>query len=116
MSNRNELAEKLELIGRMFEIDGMNDLVMKFDGKKDEKGKKIPPNPVQVNAYVIQIESLLMKNDPELATMIIGMSCGKAPEEIEKMDDGEYARRLKNAIMTDVIGFFGSSPSSAGQR
>ena len=116
MSNRNELAEKLELIGRMFEIEGMNELILKFDGRTDEKGKKIPPNPVQVNAIVIQIEGLLVKNDPDLAGMIIGMSSGKTPEEIGKMNDGEYARLLKNAIMTDVIGFFGSSPSSAGQK
>lgn len=114
--SRNELAEKLELIGRMFEIDGMNELIAKFDGKTDEKGKKVPPNPVQINAIVIQIESLLVKDDPDLAGMIIGMSSGKTQEEIEEMDDGEYARLLKNAIMTDVIGFFGSSPSTAGRR
>ena len=104
---RNALAEKLELIGQLFEIDGMNDLVNKFDKKM---------NQVKFNAVVIQIESLLMKDNQNVADKLIAMSTGVTAEDVEKMDDATYAQALKLAIISDVMGFFASSPRSAGKK
>ena len=116
MVNRNELAGKLELIGSMFEIDGMSDLLKKFDTEKDEKGKPKPFSAVKFNAIVIQVESLLMKNNQAVADKIIAMNRGITEEDVGKLDDAEYANALKTAIVTDVIGFFASSPSSDGKK
>ena len=116
MSNRNELAAKLEVVGAIFEIDGMSELLKKFTPETDEKGKEKPFNQVRFNAIVIQIASLLMKEDIETANKILAMNTGKTAEEIEAMEDGAYARALRIAITTDVIGFFGSSPSSEGKK
>ena len=116
MSNRNELAEKLELVGAMFEIDGMSELLKKFTPETDEKGKPVPINQVKFHSIVIQIESLLMKNNPGAADKIVSMNTGKSTEEVGEIDDAEYARLLKNAIITDVLGFFGSSPATDGKK
>ena len=116
MENRNELAEKLELVGSMFEIDGMTELLKKFDPEKDEKGNNKPIGAVKFNAIVIQIESLLMKNNQEVADKIIMMNQQISEEEVGKMGDADYANALKSAIITDVMGFFASSPSSDGRK
>ena len=104
---RSNLAEKLEIIGMMFEIDGMNDLLGKFD-----KGM----NNVKFNAVVIQIESLLMKNNPALGDKIVALSNDLKNEEVEKLSDSDYASMLRNAIITDVMGFFASSPHTDGKK
>ena len=104
---RNELAEKLELIGGMFEIDGMSELLEKM-----EPGM----NPVKFNSVVIQIEGLLLRNNKHVADGIIAMSKKISIVDVEKMEDAEYAGALKNAIITDVMGFFASSPRSDGKK
>lgn len=104
---RDNLAEKLEVIGGMFEIDGMSYLLSKFD--KDM-------NPVKFNAVVIQLESLLLKENQKLADKIIAMSNGIEEKEVAKMEDADYAAALRKAIMTDVIGFFASSPRTDGKK
>jgi len=104
---RNNLAEKLEIIGSIFEIDGMSKLLDKF--KKDQ-------NIVQFNAIVIQIESLLLKNNAELADRVVGISLGKTAEEVGKLSDSEYAVALRNAITGDVMGFFASSGHTDTQK
>lgn len=104
---RNQLAEKLEVIGSIFEIEGMNKLLNKF--KKDQ-------SIVQFNAIVIQIESLLLKNNAELADRVVAMSLEKSAEEVEKLSDSEYAIALRNAITGDVMGFFASSGHTGGQK
>ena len=116
MNTRNELAEKLELVGAMFEIDGMSELLKKFTPETDEHGKPKPFNQVKFNSIVIQIESLLMKGNQETADKIVAMSTGTTLDEVDKLDDAEYARLLKQAIITDVMGFFASSPSSDGKK
>ena len=116
MAKRNELAEKLELVGSMFEIDGMNDLLKKFDPEKDEKGNSRPIGAVKFNAIVIQIESLLMKHNQAVADKIIAMNRDITLDEVGKLDDADYANALKHAIITDVMGFFASSPSSDGRK
>lgn len=116
MSNRKDLAEKLELVGSMFEIDGMNELLKKFDTETDEKGNRKPISPVKFNAVIIQIESLLMKGNQDVADKIIAMNLGITEEEAGKLEDAEYANALKKAIITDVLGFFASSPSTATQK
>lgn len=97
MSMRNELAEKLELIGQIFEIDGMSDLCNKFEAGM---------NPVKFNAVVIQVAGLLTKNNEKLADKIVGMHLGIDGKEVAKLEDGEYGKALKGAIVSDVIGFF----------
>lgn len=107
MEKRNALAEKLEVIGGMFEIDGMSNLLSKFDPGM---------NSVKFNAVVIQIESLLMRENQKIADKIIAMSREIPLEKVKEMDDAEYANALKAAIITDVMGFFASSPHTDGQK
>lgn len=107
MTERNELAEKLELIGRMLEIDGMTELLGKFQPGMSN---------VAANAAVIRIESLLMKKDQDLSDKLIAASLNMKPEEIAKMDDAEYANALKIAVTRDALGFFASSPRTDGKK
>jgi len=104
---RNELAGKLELIGEVFEIDGMTELLGKFDAKM---------KPVKFSAVVIQIESLIIKEAPKTADKLVAMKLGITEEETENLDDAEYTNALKDAIIGDVLGFFASSPRTDGQK
>jgi len=106
-NKRNVLAEKMEVIGQVFEIDGMSDLLDKFD-----KGM----NQVKFSAVIIQISGLLLKENKKLADKIIGMSKGITEKEVHEMADNVYATALRDAIITDIMGFFASSPSSGGQK
>ena len=105
--DRNELAEKLEIIGNLFEIDGMDALVNKY-----EKGISL----VKFNAITIQIEALLLKANKKIADELIAKNMGVSIEEVEKFDDAEYSTSLRNAIITDVMGFFASSQRMDGQK
>lgn len=107
MNNRNDLAERMELVGELFEIDGMEELVKKY-----EKGMKI----VKFNAVTIQISSLLLRENKRLADRIIALGEGITQEEVDELDDATYANKLKTLIVTDVMGFFASSPSSDGGK
>ena len=104
---RNVLAQKMEIIGRIFEIDGMTDLLNKY-----EKGMTT----VKFNAVTIQVSALLLKNNKDLSDKIIAMSLEETEEEVEKMDDPTYATALRNAIIRDVMGFFTSSQPTAGKK
>lgn len=104
---RKDLAEKLELIGSIFEIDGMDKLVNKF-----EKGISI----IKYNAITIQIESLLLKENPKVAEQLVAAHLEKTVDEIKDLSDAEFAVALRDAITTDVIGFFASSPHTDGQK
>ena len=45
------------------------------------------------------------------------MRLNDLPEEaVQKMEDGDYASALRDAIVTDVMGFFGSSPRTDGKQ
>ena len=116
MSERNILAEKMEIIGRIFEIDGMSELLKKYEPEVDEKGNKKPVSIVKFNAVTIQISALLLREDKETADKIIAMSLDETVDAIQELDDADYAKALRNAIITDVMGFFGSSPSTAGRK
>lgn len=105
--SRVDLAEKMEIIGRVFEIDGMSELLDKF-----EKGMSM----VKFSAVVIQISALLLKHDKELADKIIAMSNETTIADVQKLEDAEYAQALRNAIITDVMGFFGSSAPTDGAK
>ena len=106
-NNRIDLAEKMEIIGQVFEIDGMSDLLNKF-----EKGM----NNVRFSAVVIQVSGLLLKENKPLADKIISMSKGIDEEEVQKLENTEYAVSLRDAIITDVMGFFASSPRTDGKK
>ncbi|MBP5728324.1 MAG: hypothetical protein J6Y48_14740 [Clostridia bacterium] len=119
MSNANtraDLADKMEIIGRIFEIDGMTELLRKFEPEEGKDGKKKPIGTVRFNAVVIQISALLLKNDKELSDKVIAMSLEEPEEKIQELDDGEYAAALRNAIIRDVMGFFASSQPSGGRK
>lgn len=105
--DRNILAEKMEIIGQVFEIDGMSDLLNKF---------KPGMHTVQFNAVSIQVSGLLLKNNKELADRVIAMSLDETDEKVQEMDDAEYALALRNAIILDVMGFFASSPRTDGEK
>ena len=106
-NTRMDLAEKMEIIGQVFEIDGMNDLLAKY-----EAGMKT----VKFNAVTIQVSALLLKANKPLADKIIGMTLEKNNEEVQELDDAEYATALRTALITDVMGFFVSSPHSDGRK
>lgn len=105
--NRNILAEKMEIIGQVFEIEGMSDLLNKF---------KTGMTTVQFNAVAIQVSGLLLKDNKELADRVIAMSAEVPDENVQGMDDAEYALALRNAIVMDVMGFFASSPRTDGKK
>ena len=106
-NKRTDLAEKMEIIGQVFEIDGMSDLLGKFD-----KGM----NNVKFSAVVIQVSGLLLKNNKPVADKIIAMSREISEEKVQEMEDSQYATALRDAIITDVMGFFASSPRSDGKK
>ncbi len=106
-NKRADLAEKLEIIGQVFEIDGMSDLLGKF-----EKGMST----VKFSAVIIQVSGLLLKENKPVADRIIAMHSGIPEEAVQKMEDGDYASALRDAIVTDVMGFFGSSPRTDGKQ
>lgn len=106
-NKRTDLAEKMEVIGRIFEIDGMTELLSKF-----EKGMPA----AKFNGVVIQVSALLLKTDKSLADKIIAMSLEEDDDAVQKLADGEYAGALRNAIMKDVMGFFASSAPTDGQK
>lgn len=103
---RNELAEKMELIGQVFEIDGMTELLGKFDSKAI--------NTVKFNAIVIQISALLLKSNPDLAEKIIALD--PEIEDAKALDDADFAIALRNSITRDVLGFFASSRRTDGKK
>lgn len=106
-NNRNKLAEKLEVVGGMFEIDGMSDLLAKFEPGMSN---------MKFGAVLIQVESLLMKENQHVADKIVAMNKEISLEEVAKMDDVDYTNALKGAIVTDVLGFFASSAPSDGRK
>ena len=106
-NQRNDLAEKMEIIGQIFEIDGMSELLSKFDKNM---------NNVKFSAVVIQVSGLLLKNNKPVADKIIEMSKGISEEEVQELEDSQYATALRDAIITDVMGFFASSPRSGGKK
>lgn len=106
-NNRNELAEKMEIIGRIFEIDGMTELLNKY-----ESGMTT----VKFNAVTIQVSALLLRENKDLSDKIIAMSLDETEENIQEMDDATYATALRNAIIRDVMGFFASSQPSGGKK
>ena len=106
-NNRVDLAEKMEIIGQVFEIDGMTELLAKY---------KAGMTTVKFNAVTIQVSALLLKNNKELSDKIIAMSLEEKDDAVQKMDDATYAQALRNAIIRDVMGFFVSSQPSDGKK
>lgn len=106
-NKRADLAEKMEIIGQVFEIDGMSDLLNKFE--KDM-------NQVKFSAVVIQVSGLLLKGNKHVADKIIAMNRNISDKDVQEMEDAQYATALRNAILTDVMGFFASSPRSDGKK
>lgn len=107
MNARTDLAERMELVGQVFEIDGMQELLTKY-----EKGISM----VKFNAVTIQVTALLLKQNKDLADRIMVAGTGRTQEEVDELDDGSYAAVLKDVILRDVLGFFGSSPRADGQK
>jgi len=106
-NGRNELAEKMEVIGQVFEIDGMSDLLSKYEAGM---------NMVKFNAVTIQVSALLLRENKALADRIIAMGREIGEEEVQALEDGAYAAALRDAIVRDVMGFFASSAPTAGQK
>ena len=115
-NNRMDLAEKMEIIGQVFEIDGMNELLKKYEAGTTEKGEQVPISMVKFNAVTIQVSALLLKSNKELADKIIAMSLEEEDKAVQELDDATYAQALRNAIIRDVMGFFAPSPPSGGAK
>lgn len=106
-NNRENLAEKLEIIGEMLEIDGVSDLLARF---------KPGMNTLQINAITLQICAILLKNRSGVADKLIIGHCGCTVEEAEEMDDAAYSIALRDAVLGDALCFFGSSPAMGGRK
>lgn len=106
-NDRKDLADKLEVIGEIFEIDGMAELLGKFDEKMSL---------VKFNAVTIQITSLLLKANKPLADRVAALADGMDLEKVQELDDAAYSIALKKAILGDVMGFFAPSAPSDGQQ
>ena len=104
---RESLAEKLELIGQVFEIDGVDELCGKI-----EEGIKT----IKFNAVVIQISGKIIKANPKLADKLVAMRLEIEEKDVAKLEDKEFGDALKAAIIKDVFGFFASSPPSDGTK
>ena len=115
-NNRMDLAEKMEIIGQVFEIDGMNELLKKYEAGTNEKGEQVPISMVKFNAVTIQVSALLLKANKDLADKIIAMSLEEDDKAVQELDDATYAQALRNAIIRDVMGFFASSRPSDGKK
>ena len=76
MNERKELAEKMELIGTLFEIDGMSELLGKYEAGM---------NSVKFSAVTIQVSGLLLKEKKGVADMVIDMSKNITVEDVQKM-------------------------------
>lgn len=107
MANRQDLAEKLEVIGSVFLIDGMDELIdMIGPGASN----------IKINSIIVRIEAKLMKADKTLADKLISICRGISIEEVEQMDDADYSVAMKQVIEKDVFGFFASSRTLAGKK
>ena len=104
---RTGLADKMEVVGQIFEIAGLPEVLGKYEAGMDT---------VKFNAVTIQVSSLLLRKNKALADRIIAMTLEETDESVQEMDDGTYAAALRNAIIKDVLGFFASSPRTAGQK
>ena len=106
-NDRKDLADKLEVIGEIFEIDGMAELLGKFDEKMSL---------VKFNAVTIQITSLLLKANKPLADRVAALADGMDLEKVQELDDAAYSITRKKAILGDGMGFFAPSAPSDGQQ
>lgn len=97
MSNRADIADQLELIGDVMEIEEIVDVLGKF-----EKGDGI----YKVNARVMKIEGILLRNNKTAADKLVAMANDKSIDEVDAMNDKDYTKALRDAILTEVLGFF----------
>lgn len=108
MENKREnLSEKLEMIGELFEIEELLPLFVKFDKEMSV---------VRFNAVVIQISGVLLSKNRGLADRLVAFHKQITLDEVAEMEDGEYSLTLRDAITKDAIGFFGSSQHTAGKK
>lgn len=106
-NERRQLAEQLEIIGEMLEVEGVEPLLEKF---------KPGMNVLHINAIALQICAVVLGKRKEVADRLVAMHKNCSVEEIAGMDDAEYSLALKNAILGDALGFFGSSQRTAGKK
>jgi hypothetical protein len=108
MENKREnLAEQLEMIGELFEIEDLVPLFVKFDENMSV---------VRFNAVVIQISGVLLAKNRGLADKLVAFRRGVTLDEVAEMSDADYGLALRDAITMDAIGFFVSSQPSAGKK
>ena len=106
-NNRKDLAEQLEIIGEMLEIDGVSDLLAKF---------RPGMNTLHINAITLQICSLLLSKRKATADKLVAMHKGCTIEEANEMDDAAFSIALRDAVLGDALCFFGSSPATGGRK
>lgn len=110
-NKRKDLAEALELVGGVFDIDGMAELAAKA-----EKAAKEQASQARILAISYKMEALLMQKDPGLADRLVAWHMGKSVEEAAQLEDAEYGRQLRDTVVADVCGFFGLSPRTDGTK
>ena len=99
MENKREnLAEQLEMIGELFEIEQITPLLMRY--KNGMSGQ-------QFNALTLQVCSVVMKQNKGLCDRLIAKNKNIDLDAVQELDDAEYSLAMREAITKDVLGFFG---------
>lgn len=96
--SRDILPEQLEIISKILDD---KDVVKEVQGMRE--GMSIP----EINAVVIKILSITIKRYPDTMDQLAILHSGKTKEEIDKLPNGKYSAILREAIVKDVLGFFG---------
>lgn len=95
--NREKLPQQLEIIGNILNNKKIVEIM-----STAEEGMTIP----QLNVKVLQVLAEAVKSNKDDMDDLAMLNSGKTREEIENLSDKEYAKILRSAIVTDVLGFF----------
>lgn len=95
---RTDLAHKFEIVGRFLEMPGVEPILLKT---KDEI------TVTQYNGITIELMSLGLKNDKRLMDDLVAMHAETDDEAVQAMTDAEYSKSLRDAMLQEVLGFFG---------
>lgn len=96
--DRERLPKQLEVISKILQNENVTDLIGTF---------KPGMNTAQMNAIIIGILAEMIKANKEEMDALAELHSGKSREEVEKLTDKEYATILREAIVSEVLGFFG---------
>lgn len=95
---RNNLAERLDVCGRVLVNKDVVALLQKFDRDMTT---------AEIKGVTLSICSILLKNENDLCDSLVMLHMNCTKEEAQQLDDKKYTKNLMSAILTDVLSFFG---------